>query len=126
MRAELLPSTVMAAAAGRAVAATSAATRNRTLFMIASFNHIPTTRNLPRIDPFHHRFASAAKRLLDLTHVAKEMTSAPLVHDLESRARAAGRPRQGRQDMSTRTFAMLFGVVFLAVGVLGFVPGLVQ
>lgn len=28
--------------------------------------------------------------------------------------------------MSTRTFAMLFGIVFLAVGVLGFVPALVQ
>ena len=28
--------------------------------------------------------------------------------------------------MSTRTFAMLFGIVFLAVGVLGFIPGLVQ
>lgn len=28
--------------------------------------------------------------------------------------------------MSTRTFAMLFGIVFLAVGVLGFVPGMVQ
>jgi len=28
--------------------------------------------------------------------------------------------------MSTRTFAMIFGIVFLAVGVLGFVPGMVQ
>lgn len=28
--------------------------------------------------------------------------------------------------MSTRTYALLFGIVFLAVGVLGFVPGLVQ
>lgn len=28
--------------------------------------------------------------------------------------------------MSTRTFALLFGIVFLAVGVAGFVPGLVQ
>ncbi|MGZ8283240.1 MAG: DUF4383 domain-containing protein [Allosphingosinicella sp.] len=28
--------------------------------------------------------------------------------------------------MSTRTFALIFGIVFLAVGVLGFVPGLVQ
>ena len=28
--------------------------------------------------------------------------------------------------MSTRTFALLFGLVFLAVGVAGFVPGLVQ
>jgi hypothetical protein len=28
--------------------------------------------------------------------------------------------------MSTRTFALLFGIVFLAVGVLGFVPGLLQ
>lgn len=28
--------------------------------------------------------------------------------------------------MNTRTFAMLFGIVFLAVGVLGFVPGMVQ
>ena len=28
--------------------------------------------------------------------------------------------------MSTRTFALLFGIVFLAVGVLGFVPGMVQ
>jgi Domain of unknown function (DUF4383) len=28
--------------------------------------------------------------------------------------------------MSTRTFAMLFGIVFLAVGVAGFVPGLSQ
>jgi hypothetical protein len=26
--------------------------------------------------------------------------------------------------MSTRTFALLFGIVFLAVGVLGFVPGM--
>ncbi len=26
--------------------------------------------------------------------------------------------------MSTRTFAMIFGIVFLAVGVLGFVPGI--
>ena len=28
--------------------------------------------------------------------------------------------------MSTRTFALIFGIVFLAVGVLGFVPGVVQ
>lgn len=28
--------------------------------------------------------------------------------------------------MNTRTFALLFGIVFLAVGVLGFVPGMVQ
>ena len=28
--------------------------------------------------------------------------------------------------MSTRTFAMIFGIVFLAVGVLGFVPGMVE
>lgn len=28
--------------------------------------------------------------------------------------------------MSTRTFALLFGILFLAVGVLGFVPGMVQ
>jgi nicotinamide mononucleotide adenylyltransferase len=28
--------------------------------------------------------------------------------------------------MSTRTFALIFGIVFLAVGVAGFVPGLVQ
>jgi uncharacterized protein DUF4383 len=28
--------------------------------------------------------------------------------------------------MSTRTFALVFGIVFLAVGVLGFVPGMVQ
>ena len=28
--------------------------------------------------------------------------------------------------MSTRTFALLFGIVFLAVGVAGFIPGLVQ
>ena len=28
--------------------------------------------------------------------------------------------------MSTRTFAMLFGIVFLAIGVLGFVPALVE
>lgn len=28
--------------------------------------------------------------------------------------------------MSTRTFALIFGIVFLAVGVLGFVPGLVS
>jgi hypothetical protein len=28
--------------------------------------------------------------------------------------------------MSTRTFALLFGIVFLAVGVAGFVPGLVE
>jgi hypothetical protein len=28
--------------------------------------------------------------------------------------------------MSTRTFALLFGIVFLLVGVAGFVPGLVQ
>lgn len=28
--------------------------------------------------------------------------------------------------MSTRTFAMIFGIVFLAVGVLGFVPQLVE
>ncbi len=28
--------------------------------------------------------------------------------------------------MNTRTFAMIFGIVFLAVGVLGFVPGVVQ
>ena len=28
--------------------------------------------------------------------------------------------------MSTRTFALLFGIVFLAVGAAGFVPGLVQ
>lgn len=28
--------------------------------------------------------------------------------------------------MSTRTFALLFGIVFLAVGILGFVPNLVQ
>ncbi len=28
--------------------------------------------------------------------------------------------------MSTRTFALLFGIVFLAVGVLGFVPNFVQ
>lgn len=28
--------------------------------------------------------------------------------------------------MSTRTFALLFGIVFLAIGVLGFVPQLVQ
>lgn len=28
--------------------------------------------------------------------------------------------------MSTRTFALLFGIVFLAVGVLGFVPNLVE
>lgn len=28
--------------------------------------------------------------------------------------------------MSTRTFALIFGIVFLAVGCLGFVPGLVQ
>ena len=28
--------------------------------------------------------------------------------------------------MNTRTFALIFGIVFLAVGVLGFVPGVVQ
>ena len=28
--------------------------------------------------------------------------------------------------MNTRTFAMIFGIVFLAVGVAGFIPGLVQ
>jgi hypothetical protein len=28
--------------------------------------------------------------------------------------------------MNTRTFALIFGIVFLAVGVLGFVPGMVQ
>jgi hypothetical protein len=28
--------------------------------------------------------------------------------------------------MNTRTFAMLYGIVFLAVGILGFVPGMVQ
>ena len=28
--------------------------------------------------------------------------------------------------MNTRTFALIFGIVFLAVGVAGFVPGLVQ
>ena len=28
--------------------------------------------------------------------------------------------------MNTRTFAMIFGIVFLAVGALGFVPGVVQ
>ncbi|WP_114951830.1 DUF4383 domain-containing protein [Sphingosinicella terrae] len=28
--------------------------------------------------------------------------------------------------MSTRTFALAFGIVFLAVGILGFVPGVVQ
>ena len=28
--------------------------------------------------------------------------------------------------MNTRTFAMIFGIVFLAVGVLGFVPSVVQ
>lgn len=28
--------------------------------------------------------------------------------------------------MSTRSFALIFGIVFLAVGALGFVPGLVQ
>ena len=28
--------------------------------------------------------------------------------------------------MSTRTFALLFGIVFLAIGVLGFVPNLVE
>ena len=28
--------------------------------------------------------------------------------------------------MSTRTFALIFGIVFLAVGILGFVPGMVQ
>ena len=28
--------------------------------------------------------------------------------------------------MNTRTFAMIFGIVFLAVGLAGFVPGLVQ
>ncbi len=28
--------------------------------------------------------------------------------------------------MNTRTFALLFGIVFLAVGVLGFVPGMVH
>jgi len=28
--------------------------------------------------------------------------------------------------MSTRTFALIFGIVFLAVGALGFVPGMVQ
>ncbi len=28
--------------------------------------------------------------------------------------------------MSTRTFALIFGIVFLAVGALGFVPGLVH
>ena len=28
--------------------------------------------------------------------------------------------------MNTRTFAMIFGVVFLAVGVAGFIPGLLQ
>src|SRR5688572_21393323 len=28
--------------------------------------------------------------------------------------------------MSTRTFALLFGIVFLAVGALGFVPGMVH
>ena len=28
--------------------------------------------------------------------------------------------------MTTRTFALIFGIVFLAVGVLGFVPGMVQ
>ena len=28
--------------------------------------------------------------------------------------------------MSTRTFALIFGIVFLAVGVAGFIPGLVQ
>ena len=28
--------------------------------------------------------------------------------------------------MSTRTFALIFGIVFLAVGCLGFVPGMVQ
>jgi Domain of unknown function (DUF4383) len=28
--------------------------------------------------------------------------------------------------MSTRTFALIFGIVFLAVGILGFVPGVVQ
>lgn len=28
--------------------------------------------------------------------------------------------------MSTRTFALIFGIVFLAIGVLGFVPGVVQ
>ena len=28
--------------------------------------------------------------------------------------------------MSTRTFAMIFGVVFLAVGIAGFIPGLVE
>ena len=28
--------------------------------------------------------------------------------------------------MNTRTFAMIFGIVFLAVGAAGFVPGLVQ
>ena len=28
--------------------------------------------------------------------------------------------------MSTRTFALLFGIVFLAVGVAGFIPGLVS
>ena len=28
--------------------------------------------------------------------------------------------------MNTRTFALLFGIVFLAVGALGFVPGMVQ
>ncbi len=28
--------------------------------------------------------------------------------------------------MTTRTFALLFGIVFLAIGVAGFVPGLVQ
>lgn len=28
--------------------------------------------------------------------------------------------------MSTRTFALIFGIVFLAVGVLGFVPNMVQ
>lgn len=28
--------------------------------------------------------------------------------------------------MNTRTFALIFGIVFLAVGILGFVPGLVH
>lgn len=28
--------------------------------------------------------------------------------------------------MSTRTFALVFGLVFLAVGILGFVPGMLQ
>jgi hypothetical protein len=34
--------------------------------------------------------------------------------------------QQGELQMSTRTFAMIFGIVFLLIGVAGFIPGVVQ